>query len=52
MLRAYCLDNKANWHDLVPLMEFVYNNSYQETIKIVMYKALYEKKIWSPFALK
>ena len=28
ILRACCMDYKANWSELVPLMEFAYNNSY------------------------
>ena len=32
MLRAYALDFIGSWDDHLHLVEFVYNNSYQETI--------------------
>ena len=33
MLRAYYIDYKTLWHEVLPLVEFAYNNSYQATIK-------------------
>ena len=41
MLRACVLDLKGNWEEHLPLEEFAYNNSYQASIQIAPYKALY-----------
>lgn len=44
MLRACVLDFRGRWDDHLPLVEFAYNNSYQVTIGMPPYKALYGKK--------
>lgn len=44
MLKAYYLDRRTSWLEVLPLMEFAYNNNYQETIKMALYKALYGRK--------
>ena len=41
MLRACALDLKGNWEDHLPLVEFTYNNSYQSSIQMAPYEALY-----------
>jgi len=41
MLRACALDFKGSWCKFLLLAEFTYNNSYQETIGMAPYKALY-----------
>ena len=41
MLRAYVLDLKGSWEENLPLLEFSYTNSYQASIEIAPYKALY-----------
>ena len=41
MLRACILDHKGRWEEHFPLVEFAYNNSYQASIQIAPYKALY-----------
>lgn len=44
-LRACLLDFKGPWEGgHGPLIEFAYNNSYQVTIQMAQYKALYERK--------
>lgn len=48
MLRACYLDHKVNWVDIVPLIKFVYDNSYQSTIKMASYETLYRCERWSP----
>ena len=48
MLRVCCLDYKMTWHEMIPLIEFAYNNSYQSTIKMASYEALYGRKYRSP----
>ena len=41
MLRACVLDLKGSWEKHLPLVEFAYNNSYQASIQMVPYEALY-----------
>jgi hypothetical protein len=41
MLRACVLMNDPKWGKHLPLVEFSYNNSYQESIKMSPYEALY-----------
>ena len=41
MLRACVLDFKGSWEDHLPLVEFAYNKSYQASIQMVPYEALY-----------
>ena len=48
MLRAYALDFSIGWDKHLPLVEFAYNNSYQATIGMPPYEALYGRKCRSP----
>ena len=41
MLRACVLDHKGSWEEYLPLVEFAYNNSYQVSIQMAPYEALY-----------
>ena len=41
MLRACVLDHKGSWEEHFPLVEFFYNNSYQASIHMAPYEALY-----------
>ena len=41
MLRACVLDHKGSWEEHLALVEFAYNNSYQESIQMAPYEALY-----------
>ena len=41
MLRACVLDHKGSWEEHLPLVEFVYNHSYQASIQMAPYEALY-----------
>ena len=41
MLRACVLDHKSSWEEHFPLVEFTYNNSYQVSIQMAPYEALY-----------
>ncbi len=41
MLRAYVLTDGLKWDKHLPLAEFSYNNSYQESIKMSPFEALY-----------
>ena len=48
MLRACALDFKGSWCKFLPLAEFAYNNSYQATIGMAPYEALYGRRCRSP----
>ena len=48
MLQACVLDLKGSWDEHLPLIEFAYNNSYQVSIQMVPYKALYGRLCRSP----
>ena len=48
MLRAYVLDLKGSWDDHLSLIEFAYNNSYQATIKMAPFEALYGRRCRTP----
>ena len=41
MLQAWVLDLKGSWEEHLPLMEFAYNSSYQASIQMAPYEALY-----------
>ena len=41
MLQACVLDHKGSWEKHLPLVEFAYNNSYQVSIQMAPYEALY-----------
>ncbi|XP_056163079.1 uncharacterized protein LOC130136768 [Syzygium oleosum] len=43
MLRAYVLDFKGSWEEQLHLVEFAYSNSYQQSIRMVLFEALYGK---------
>ena len=44
MLRACVLDFKGSWDDHLPRIEFAYNNSFQASIQMAPYEALYRRK--------
>ncbi|XP_075521428.1 uncharacterized protein LOC142554646 [Primulina tabacum] len=48
MLRACTIDFPGSWGSKLPLAEFTYNNSYQATIDMAPYEALYGRKCRSP----
>ena len=48
MLRACVLDLKGSWEEHLPLIEFAYNNSYQASIQMAPYEALYGRPCRSP----
>lgn len=48
MLRACTLDFGGNWERHLPLVEFAYNNSYQASIEMAPYEALYGRPCRSP----
>ena len=48
LLRACILDLQGNWDDHLPLVEFAYNNSFQASIGMTPFEALYGRKCQSP----
>ena len=48
MLRACVLDHKGSWEEHFPLLKFSYNNSYQASIQMAPYEALYGRPCRSP----
>ena len=48
ILRACILDHKGSWEEHFPLVEFGYNNSYQASIQMAPYEALYGRPCRSP----
>lgn len=51
MLRSCVLDFKGNWDKKLPLIEFLYNNSYHMSIDMTPYKALYRRRCRPPDSL-
>jgi hypothetical protein len=48
MLRAYALKYGKSWDKSLPYVEFSYNNSYQASIKMAPYEALYGWQCQTP----
>ena len=48
MPRGCVLDFPRNWDKYIPLMEFAYNNSYQSSIDMAPYEALYGRRCRTP----
>ncbi|GJZ28513.1 reverse transcriptase domain-containing protein [Tanacetum coccineum] len=48
MLRACILDFGGSWDVHLPLVEFLYNNSYHSSVRCAPFEALYGRKCHSP----
>ena len=48
MLRCCILEFSSSWERYLPLIEFAYNNSFQSSIKMAPYEALYGRKCRTP----
>ena len=48
LLRSCILDIGGSWEDYLPLVEFSYNNSFQSTIGMAPFEALYGRPCRSP----
>jgi hypothetical protein len=48
MLRACVLSYSKKWDECLPLAEFSYNNSYQESIRMAPFEALYGRRCRTP----
>jgi hypothetical protein len=44
MLCAYVLSYGSKWEDCLPFAEFSYNNSYQSSLQMTPFEALYGRK--------
>ncbi|TYH09882.1 hypothetical protein ES288_A07G133200v1 [Gossypium darwinii] len=49
MLRSCVIDFRGSWEDFLPLAEFTYNNSYQSSIQMAPYEALYGRRCRTPY---
>jgi transposase InsO family protein len=48
MLRACALKHGGSWDKSLPYAEFSYNNSYQASLKMSLFEALYGRKFRTP----
>jgi hypothetical protein len=48
MLRAFVLSYGTKWEDCLPFAEFSYNNSYQASLQMAPFEALYGRKCHTP----
>jgi hypothetical protein len=48
MLRAYALKYRKSWDKSLPYIEFSYNNSYQASIEMALFEALYGWRCRTP----
>ncbi|TYI29851.1 hypothetical protein ES332_A05G345700v1 [Gossypium tomentosum] len=48
MLRCCILEFEGTWEQYLPLIEYAYNNSFQSSIKMAPYEALYGRKCRTP----
>jgi hypothetical protein len=48
MLRACSLKHRGSWDKSLPFAEFSYNNSYQASLKMASFEALYGRKCRTP----
>jgi hypothetical protein len=50
MLHMYVMDQEKCWEEFLPLVEFAYNNSYQNTIKMAPFEFLYGRPCRTPLS--
>ena len=50
MLRACVIHYDKNWDKCLPLAEFSYNNSYQASLKMAPFEALYGRRCRTPLS--
>ena len=48
MFQSCVIDFRGSWEDYLPLAEFAYNSSYQASIQMAPYEALYGRRCRSP----
>jgi hypothetical protein len=52
MLRACTRKDGKSWDKSLPYVEFLYNNSYQASIKMAPFEALYGPAVYNPVVLE
>jgi transposase InsO family protein len=52
MLRACIIHFDKSWDECLALAEFSYNNSYQASLKMATFEALYGRRCRTPFSLR
>jgi hypothetical protein len=50
MLRMHVMHRPKQWEEYLPLVEFTYNNGYQESLKMSPFEALYGRKCRVPIS--
>jgi hypothetical protein len=50
MLRACIIHYGTNWDKCLALAEFSYNNSYQSSLQMAPFEALYGQRCWTPLS--
>jgi hypothetical protein len=48
MLRMHVMHQPKKWEDYLPLVEFAYNNGYQESLKMSPFESLYGRQCKIP----
>jgi hypothetical protein len=48
MLRACVMENQGSWDKDLPLVEFSYNNNYQESLKMALFEVLFRRRCHTP----
>jgi hypothetical protein len=48
MLRACVLENQGSWDQNLPWAEFLYNNSYHESLNMAPFEVLYGRRCRTP----
>jgi hypothetical protein len=50
MLRMHVMHQPKKWEDYLPLIEFAYNNGYQESLKMSHFEVLYSRQCTIPIS--
>eukprot|EP00253_Pinus_taeda_P025427 PITA_25427 len=50
MFRMYVMHQQKKWEEYLPLVEFIYNNGYQESLRMSPFEALYERSCNTPIS--
>eukprot|EP00253_Pinus_taeda_P024735 PITA_24735 len=50
MLRMYVMHQQRKWKEYLPLVEFTYNNSYQESLRMSRFEVLYGQSCYTPIS--
>jgi hypothetical protein len=48
MLRAYVMEHQGSWDKSLSWVDFSYNNSYQESLKMTPFEVLYGRRCRTP----